>query len=476
MLTLEQEQRTRRVSHAKGIVSNRRRSLDGIDESTRYGDFRSAPLNAQLQSMILRRLFAPVASLLVGLVPACVGNDPLTVPATSTEDGGDPFREAGPGPGADAGPGDGAGTDGACTKTTCGAACVDLTSDALHCGACDNSCGGGLCRNKECQPSSVATAVDDPVSVTVTPNAVVWLRQGAIESCPTMGSCATPKKITQEGETFPGGLTDKVSGRLVAATSSDVVWIGRNAPTSTAVQVYKCPISGCIGGLATDFYNPGSAELPGQIVAQGSNVFISFKFLGIHKCDASRVTCEAGAAPISGTGGDQIYGLAVDTERVYWTSTFGPTPGNGGGLFSCSVNGCGGSPRTLADPAWNIAWFAGTIYLDAYGKISSCLGTGCGGTPTELAPQRDTPSPIAVDGTGVYWLERGNADAAMGPANGRVLMCSLPTCAGGVRVLATGQAAPRSIAVQDGFVYWANRGTGAVGSVSKTGSIWRVKR
>ncbi len=192
--------------------------------------------------MILRRLFAQVASLLVGLVPACVGDDPVTAAATPAEDGGAPLREGGPGPGADAGPGDGGGDDATCTKTTCGAACVDLTSDALHCGACDNSCGGGLCTNKECQPSGVASAVDDPVSVTVTPNAVVWLRQGAIESCPTLGGCATPKKITQEGETFPGALTDKVSGRLVAATSSDVVWIGRNAPTSNAVRRSAMPV------------------------------------------------------------------------------------------------------------------------------------------------------------------------------------------------------------------------------------------
>lgn len=404
-------------------------------------------------------------ALAISSAQGCVGDD---APAPVTTDGSTPGADTGT-TSPDTGTSSGGDAEAGCTKTVCTSGCVDLQSDPANCGACDNDCGGGQCQAGVCQAVAVASGVDEPVSVAVAGNAVFWLRAGALERCPITG-CATTSKVTGEGETYPASYTSKVNGRLVATTATDVFWIGRNAPSGNILHVYKCPLAGCAFGTPTDFHQAPSGEQLGQIATQGTNVYFTHKFMGVQTCDGTQQTCPT-PPTITGTGGDQEYGLAVDSQRVYYTYTF--SAGNGGGLFSCPFGGCGSAPAAMADPAWHIAWFAGTIYINAYGKISSCISTGCSGTPTELATGQEQTAPVAADGTGVYWIKQGNYAADAGASNGEVLMCRLPSCAGGPRVLATGQAAPNSLAVQDGFVYWANRGREGT---AKSGSIMRVKR
>lgn len=53
----------------------------------------------------------------------------------------------------------GAGGMDACegSQELCGGGCVDTSSDANHCGACDHDCGGGLCGGGVCQPVELAS-------------------------------------------------------------------------------------------------------------------------------------------------------------------------------------------------------------------------------------------------------------------------------------------------------------------------------
>ena len=394
------------------------------------------------------------------LVNACVGDEPNVAVGTVPDGSASPEGSTSPDGSASPDP------DAGCDKTACGGACVDLSMDPAHCGACDNDCGGGACQAGVCQPVTIAANVDQPISLAVQGNAVVWLRHGAVESSPIGGS-TKPKMLTGEGDTFPrSGVNNskKLAGRLVATTAQDVFWAGETLPNSNSVRIFKCSLVGCTFGVPSVFHDPAGEQV-GQLVTEGTKLLFTQRFGGVRECDATGATC-ASSIELSGSSGDQEYGLAADGQRIYFTMT------GEGGLYACPHSGCGNSPPLLAAPAWHVASFAGTAYFSTDGRIASCAGTGCAGAPTELAVGQDPAAPVAADGVGVYWLRAGSGGDGGAP-DGEVLMCKLPSCAGGPRVLAAGQALPSSLAVQDGFVYWANRG---VPGTAKSGSIMRVKR
>jgi hypothetical protein len=82
----------------------------------------------------------------------------------SANDGGTGDGGTGDGGTGDGGTGDGSGDDSSgdasadappplvCVQglTVCGAQCVDLSNDALNCGACANACGSEICENSQC--------------------------------------------------------------------------------------------------------------------------------------------------------------------------------------------------------------------------------------------------------------------------------------------------------------------------------------
>jgi hypothetical protein len=82
---------------------------------------------------------------------------------------------------------------------------------------------------------------------------------------------------------------------------------------------------------------------------------------------------------------------------------------------------------------------------------------------TTLATGQINVTSMAVDRFGLYWTKSQGADAGL---TGEVLMCPLPDCVGGPRVLASAQANPVSISASQGHVFWVNRGlTGSSGAI-----------
>src|SRR5262249_46578376 len=91
-----------------------------------------------------------------------------------------------------------------------------------------------------------------------------------------------------------------------------------------------------------------------------------------------------------------------------------------------------------------------------------------------LAPQY--PDEIVSDGVNVYWTEWvPPAMSCDTGSNGRVVTCPVSDCAGGYRVLASGQYQPRGIAVDAKAVYWADFGSAACG-LDRHSSVWKVAK
>ena len=86
-----------------------------------------------------------------------------------------------------------------------------------------------------------------------------------------------------------------------------------------------------------------------------------------------------------------------------------------------------------------------------------------GGASTTLASGQYDPVSIAVDASGVYWLNYGTQ--ANNFTDGSVLM--VPRGGGAATLLASGQSSPEAIALDATAIYWTNNGAGTVMKVAK---------
>ena len=110
---------------------------------------------------------------------------------------------------------------------------------------------------------------------------------------------------------------------------------------------------------------------------------------------------------------------------------------------SCASGQC--QPVVIANAqngAYDLAVGGGEVYWVNYsgGSVAKCTADNCGATVTVLATGRVTPEDIAIDGTNVYWSERGGA-----------AYCARAGCGGSATTLVSGiTAADGGVASNDG--------------------------
>lgn len=100
------------------------------------------------RSTVVRVLVAALgAGAVVASAPSC--KDDVVAPAAPVVDAGRDGRADPDG-------------EGACTsgQVRCAEGCVDALTSARHCGACDHGCGGGTCREGECQPLTLVRGLN----------------------------------------------------------------------------------------------------------------------------------------------------------------------------------------------------------------------------------------------------------------------------------------------------------------------------
>ncbi len=161
----------------------------------------------------------------------------------------------------------------------------------------------------------------------------------------------------------------------------------------------------------------------------------------------------AGGSPVS-LGGAGTAGPATDGINVY--------VGGGGEIVKVPVGG--GTPTTLVSlgppPDESYGWDTTDIATDGtnvywvdqiYDWVRMCAVNGCGGIPTTLAASQNGPSHVAVNGTGVYWINSGT-----GNHDGAVQTCAISGCGGNPTTLASGLTEPWAIAVNATHVFWSD--------------------
>lgn len=188
----------------------------------------------------------------------------------------------------------------------------------------------------------------------------------------------------------------------------------------------------------------------------------------------------AGGAGGAGTGPPtQLYAgsefvtfLALDDDALYFSDTgFGTTIGAIGAIDL----GTGNDELLVEELAW--PWHLAVGPSDVYfateldGTVRSVAKSGSG--EDVLATEQDRPYGVAVDGEAVYWTNRATnpATGACEDAQGTVMTVSLS--GGEPTELASGQACPYAIAVDEDSVYWVNYG---LDEQPYSGSVMRVPK
>lgn len=340
----------------------------------------------------------------------------------------------------------------ACTapQVACGGACVDPAISAAHCGACGHDCGGATCMNGSCQPQTLATnqpglsnIAIDGVNLFFGTNDDTASNHLAV-TCPVTGCVGKPKQLASYGQYI----------NTVAAGNGMVVFQSSPIQATDHPGLYYCPQTGCASNPNTLHGITFSGFSFDRV--EGTNVTYYGPGLGLftHACTPNGDSCAASVTVLAAKNIDTI---SADATNVYFVNHI-TSNGTTSDVLQICPDFAPCTPTTLltlTSPPVKTAAFGGTVYLLYSGQqgglpggsIQRCPATGCQGTVQSFVNKQAFPTDLAVDATGVYWI---NSD------DHAIKTCALSACVGGPTTVAQGLTAPRDLALDEKFVYWVD--------------------
>jgi hypothetical protein len=419
------------------------------------------PVRASLLCLWLVVLGCPACQQLLGIpdVTGAAGDGSADAPPSTGTDGAAPDGGAGvDGDLVDAAGADAAEADAASNlmadarpclgmAMVCGATCINPATSPMHCGACNHSCGGGMCVMGVCQPATLVDGIHVN-DLAVDPSGLYFTTGKRVLECAKTGC----------GALVPRQVADMpMETGLITAANGSVLFVSAPGQNTTRPTLYICPLAGCPTPVPA--VSGASFSGPSEVATSGDDVYWIDPDAGLRK----RTCAPSGGAclPFVQIAPRGVTALSASPTEVF----FRDTTANGNGLAKCPSTGCPAPPALptkLATTAFaETAYFDGLVYLVRTarpelpeGDIETCAAADCDGKPPKVFVNgRMGPAGAVVDRTGVYWVE-----AAEGGADFTIRTCPLSGCLGGPRLLATGKV--RSMRVDDDFVYWID---GAVG-------------
>ncbi|HEX7479404.1 MAG TPA: hypothetical protein VF331_16495 [Polyangiales bacterium] len=139
------------------------------------------------------------------------------------------------------------------------------------------------------------------------------------------------------------------------------------------------------------------------------------------------------------------------------------------GAFQELVRVSGGGATSLALYDGHVYWAA-----DSAGTIGGVIRrvSTSGGAAETLASQQVSPRKIAVDASGVYWLNLGHLGVDCSPTDGSLVYLAPGTTA--TRVLVPNLAGASALTVKDGTVYFTTAGAHCNVQPAGGGNVWKL--
>ncbi len=346
---------------------------------------------------------------------------------------------------------------------------ADLATSLQHCGACFHDCSGGACAGGLCTLSGGATALYGALGLGAFGGDLFVASGGdaaGIHSCKKTGCLSLgPTRVNADVDAA-GTVPSSVVGY-----GGYVYWTERY---QTGGGAYRTPLDGgptVRVSKGDSFSSSAGIAVSDAGIAWANDDFdqrVAFCPLGL---------CAGAAALLPNAVGNLSKGFSraitfAPDNSIVWTEN--------GHLVRCAAPACP-TPHTIVNStALGALAISGTTVFWAASlldSILSCPLTGCvGGIPTTVVANQTegTLSSLAIAGTTLVWtLEGSRADA--GPTiDGVVRRCDLTNCAGTVRDVATAQAAPVDVLVDETSIYWVNEG--GVGSLAFASTLMKAPR
>jgi hypothetical protein len=270
----------------------------------------------------------------------------------------------------------------------------------------------------------------------------------APDAQPTIDVASTPDACAN-----PPCVEDLITGMLYpteVAADATTVYVTETRTGATPGVVWSCPAKGC--SSATAMRIAPNEDAPQRVALDATNVYwINGKDpYGIHSC--------------SRTAGCAASTLLVDTFPAYLVvAPEGLYFAGGANLFSAPK----AAPSTRADVTQlpnpqasvinGLAYFNGDLAWVAYDydpaspnanpRIQACTAASCTASLHTIAPAVDIGVAIALDASGVYWLEGVDK-------TGSLYRCPEQACAAPTQ-LASGIEWPSHIVIDDNNVYFS---------------------
>jgi hypothetical protein len=328
-------------------------------------------------------------------------------------------------------------------REICAGQCVNVADSSLHCGRCGHDCGGGVCVAGKCQPVLVADSddrLDLPAALAVNTTAIFWTERTRVRSCPLPQGCTTEPTL----------IADGYSALNAIGVTEDAVYFTGCAGCNDHHDMLRCPATGCPDPVSPVASSTSTYEdiVIGQFFAYWRES--TDALVGCPHAD-----CAAGLRrlPSSWFGG-ALGGITLTGGTVY-VKPAGPSIGME--MRTCrEIDGC--APQTIVTNSFNIvppfrirdakAYWLGDSPTGRVVRVCSLANCAAG---TTFAVGASGDAEIAVDDTGVYW---------MNPSGGTLNTCPLSGCPPeGAVTLVNGRTNPRLLTLGAGFVYWIEGNT-----------------
>lgn len=320
--------------------------------------------------------------------------------------------------------------------TTCGGVCVDLTTSALHCGACNlackGECRGGICRllTANAMPDELTTK--GCLAIAGTPPEVFWTMQRTPSGTSALYAAdrSGDTLAALEGQIADLGGVSAGNNHVVYGVTTAGTAILRSTQTGShtpELALASIPSAGHVAAVGRStqldracWTTVGDALLRctgwnGQVPAPGGGEFVALgpSVVGVGGCVGGIVLADVatGLTSVLAVAGAGIRGLAARRDADVFYATQGPALK----LVTVkpSVQVAVTALDTLARPGLGIAYDAAgdAIYWveDEGGGLTSIHGRPvlAGGTARTIAANQKGAYCVAVDDQAVYWLSAG---------------------------------------------------------------------
>lgn len=244
----------------------------------------------------------------------------------------------------------------------------------------------------------------------------------------------------------------------IALDSANVFWI--DSADGTVNVVPKC--GGAAQTLVMTATLGSSTLIPAGIAVAGGEVY--FTTQDPWNPDGNdgavwRVPVAGGTPSMLEDGLDRPGPIAVRGTSMFWIESW-ETPADDGQIVQAPLDG--GDTTILASAQngpWSLALGETTVVWTTSGSFDSEGGTifetaaGGGAIVDGIAVAQPMPVGVAVQGTNIYWVDRGDPNVNN---SGRVMTIPLdPKAAANPVTLASG-GVPQAIAVDSSHVYWTD--------------------